>query len=309
MNDHSVNLSVSVVIPTFNGRHLLEANLPAVIDAAPVSEVVVVDDASTDKTVEWLAEHYPNIKVVKHLKNLRFAMACNSGVNAARGEIVVLLNNDVKPQADFLPPLLEAFQDPSVFAVGCKERDFLSGQPQDQGRGCGAFKRGFMVHWRCEDQTKSTSLWAFGGSSAFRISMWQELGGMDPLFAPAYEEDRDICYRALKRGWQVRFAPLSVVEHQHETTNRQVLGDQAIQIASFKNQFLLVWKNMTDPSYRLQHILWLPYHLLVTTIRSKGAFLTGFAQALGQSPQVRQKRDAEKPYVKVSDKAIFRTLE
>jgi GT2 family glycosyltransferase len=299
-------LSISVVIPTYNGRKLLEKNLPSVLMATPKAEIIVVDDASSDGTIPWLQSTYPLIKIARQEVNQRFAAACNLGVKQATGEIILLLNNDVQPQADFLSYLMEPFQDDRVFAVGCKEKESESPDAAVQGRAGGNFKRGLLVHWPCKDQDGDLTLWAFGGSAAFRTKMWRQLGGMDTLFTPAYEEDRDISYRALKRGWQIKFASKSVVYHHHESTNSTALGKKNMQIASYKNQLLMVWKNITCPSYVLQHLLWLPYHLIFTTIRSKGDFWLGFTWALRLLPQVLQKRAIEQEEAKVSDKEILK---
>jgi len=291
-------IKASIVIPNYNGRELLEKNLPAVIKACqewaksgpPAGEasweIIVVDDASTDETVAFLKEEFPQVKIVVHNKNQRFAAACNSGVKAAKGEIAVLLNNDVSPEPKFLRPLLKNFSDPKVFAVGCKERDFKEGKIVWSGRGLMSFKRGLMVHWRAKDQTQKTTGWVAAGSGAYDRKKWQEIGGMDTLFRPAYEEDRDISYRALKHGWKILFEPKSVVDHHHETTNIETFGLRKIKIASFKNQFLFVWKNITDWQHLLSHLTWLPYHLTFTCWRSRGLLSIGFFWALIQLPEV-----------------------
>jgi O-antigen biosynthesis protein len=297
--------STSVVIPTYNGRLLLEQNLPAIVTAAMGAEIIVVDDASTDQTSEWLADHYPEIKVVKYKVNRRFAAACNGGVAAAKGQIVILLNNDVCPKPDFLELLLAPFSDPQVFAVGSKEIDEVGGQIIEQGRTAGTFDRGLIIHWRAKNQLKRETLWVMGGSGAFRKSMWQELKGMDELFAPAYEEDRDISYRALKRGWKLVFEPLSIVYHHHESTNQAALGKLPMKISSYKNQLLFIWKNITQTELWHQHLIWLPYHLLITTIKSKGLFLLGFIWALWFTPRVIHLRTIERMESTVEDQAIL----
>lgn len=210
---HSKPLSVSFIIPNYNGSQLLEANLPAVIKAAQKAEIIVVDDASTDNSIKLVTTKFPHVKVIPLKKNHRFAIACNTGVMQASGDIIVLLNTDVVPELNFLKPLLAPFKDPNVFAVGCAE---INTGHRLSGRACGFFHRGFLIHQKCANQPLSHTLWASGGSAAFRQSMWQELGGFDPLFSPAYQEDRDICYRALKRGWQIMFAPQSRVHHHHK---------------------------------------------------------------------------------------------
>jgi len=291
---NSNNTSVSIIIPNYNGQKLLARYLPKVIEAAKGHEVIVVDDASPNNDVEYLHKNFPKVKVVALKTNHRFAAACNAGVAEASGEIIVLLNSDVEPTLDFLVPLIKPFNDKKVFAVGCAEINPFEGKTKVNGRAGGAYKRGLIVHWRCEDQTKTSTLWVSGGSGAFRKSIWQELGGMDALFKPAYEEDRDICYRAMKRGYHVLFCPESLVYHNHETTNKVALGVDQMKVASFKNHLLLVWKNITDPWLLAQHLLWLPYHLLLTTIRSRGYFLLGFKAAIKQLPEVLDKRRREK---------------
>jgi GT2 family glycosyltransferase len=113
---------------------------------------------------------------------------------------------------------------------------------------------------------------------------------MDRLFRPAYEEDRDLSYRARKSGWQVLFEPKSLVHHHHETTNIRALGAMKIKVVSFKNQFLFVWKNITDSGYLLKHLFWCPYHLTVTNFRSGGLLFLGFLMALRQLPETLQSR-------------------
>ncbi len=94
-------MKISVVIPNYNGQKLLAKNLSKVIAVCKNCETIVVDDASTDDSVQFLQIKFPKVKIVKHKKNKRFAVACNSGVKAAQGEIVILLNSDVVPEKDF----------------------------------------------------------------------------------------------------------------------------------------------------------------------------------------------------------------
>jgi GT2 family glycosyltransferase len=304
----SPNLSVSVIIPNYNGAALLKKNMPQIIKASKGAQIIVVDDASTDASVSLLETHFPEVKVIKLPHNLRFAQACNKGVDHATGDIIILLNTDVSPTESYLSPLLQPFNDPTVFAVGCAEINRKKSNLVS-GRSCAQFKRGFLVHRRCKDQSAQNTLWVSGGSGAFRKSMWQQLAGMDPLFFPAYEEDRDLSYRALKRGWKVLFAPQSVVYHEHEVTNKTVFGTLSMQRASYKNNLIFTWKNLTQSSYFYRHLCWLPYHVVVTTIRSKGQFIFGFFWALLYLPQIANKRKLEIIKAKVSDEKIINNHE
>ena len=283
-------IKVSIVIPNWNGKRLLEKNLPKVLKACQKWaktgwEIIVVDDASTDDSVEFLKKNYSQVKIVVHQKNQRFAAACNTGVKAAKGKVVVLLNNDVVPELDFLKPLLARFVDSQVFAVGCKEKDISNGKTIYSGRGLGEFKRGFLVHWRAKNQNKTDTLWATAGSMAVDRKRWLKLGGMDTLFRPAYWEDIDLSWRARKKGWKIIFEPKSVVHHHHETTNIAVFGKKQMKIFAYKNQFLFVWKN-GDSRMLLEHLFWLPYHLLKAIFAGDFLFWLGFFKALTQFPEV-----------------------
>jgi GT2 family glycosyltransferase len=278
---------VSIVIPNYNGKKLLEKNLPKVIVVAVGAEIIVVDDASTDDSVAFLksANWRKKVKIVVHQKNLRFSAACNSGVKKARGEIVILLNNDVVPKKGFLKPLLANFKKKNVFSVGCKEIETKNGKKIISGRNGAEFKRGFLVHWRSGDQNKKDTFWTFGGSMAVNRKKYLEIGGMDTIYKPAYWEDIDLCFRARKKGWKILFEPKAIVYHQHETTNIKELGKVKMEIAAYKNQILFVWKNIRKRQLA-QHFLWLPYHLIFTTIRSRGLFFLGFLWALVQLREI-----------------------
>lgn len=299
-------MTVSIVIPTYNGKRLLEKNLPAVLAATGQSEVIVVDDASEDGTYEWIKKNYPQIKTIRNENNLRFGESCNRGVKKVRGKIVVLLNSDVAPQKDFLRPITDDFKDKNMFAVGCKEINVEEGRQIAGGRGVSAFKRGLMIHWRPENQESKQTMWLSGGSMAVKKELWLRLGGFDNLFRPAYEEDRDICWQALKAGYRLVFEPKSIVNHIHETTNKFVFGKRRIQFYSMKNQLLFIWKNISSPKLIFQHILWLPYHLIITSIRTKGMFLVAFAIALCQLPKALVSRSRASKLWRKSDEEVLR---
>lgn len=269
-------MTTSIIIPNYNGRKLLEKNLPEVIKSAPESEIIIVDDASTDDSVAFLSKNFPQVKIIEQKQNKRFAAACNAGAKAATGEIIVLLNSDVIPDKDFLSPLINHFRDEKVFSVSSKEID---SKGNVSGRTEGEFRRGFLVHWRPEDQQSLTTLWNIGGSVAIDKQKFLQLGGFDEIYSPAYWEDIDLCWRAKKKGWKVFFEKKSIIHHNHETTNQTVFGTKKLEIMSFRNSILFVWKNYKGMQL-LQHFLWLPYHLIFTSYRSNGAFLVGFVQAV-----------------------------
>jgi GT2 family glycosyltransferase len=228
---------VSVVIANWNGKHLLERFLPSVLAALREGdEVIVVDNGSRDGSVTFLCEHFPSVRLVCLPKNYGFSVANNLGVLVARNDIVVLLNNDMQPQADFLAPLLEHFDDPRVFAVGCKLLH-PDGGCVDANRTRIVLLQGmvfFTGEWDAERlnhcQTPEEQALVQGGGAAFDRRKFLALGGFDPIFSPAHAEDFDLCLRALLRGWRIVYEPRSLVWHLGRQTTRRGRAEQFLRL-------------------------------------------------------------------------------
>lgn len=296
--------TVSVVIPNWNGVYLMEKHLRGVIDAAPNAEVIIADDMSEDGSVSYVRKHFPQVIVVEGTKREGFAANVNRGVNRATGDIVILLNTDVEPEKDFLQPLLRHFDDPQVFAVGCLEKSRENGKTILRGRGLAHWYRGFYVHSRGE-VNKTDTAWVSGGSGAFRRSMWNTLGGMDTLFNPFYWEDIDISYRARKAGWKILFEPKSIVGHYHEEGKiKREFTATDVQRISYRNQFIFIWKNLTEPSIMLAHVCWTPVRLVQAFIRKDFLMIQGYASAVIRYPLIFSRRRIQSKLWKVSDKKL-----
>src|SRR4051794_19685957 len=141
---------VSIVIPTYNGWHLLERTLPSALDQAfGEVEVIVVDDGSQDDTADHLARAHPEVTVVALPVNRGVAAALNAGIARARGEFVALLNNDVELEADWLSEMVNALASrPDAAWAACKllsfsARDRLDGAGDVMYVSGGASRRGF----------------------------------------------------------------------------------------------------------------------------------------------------------------------
>jgi GT2 family glycosyltransferase len=275
--------SVSVIIPTFNGRHLLEKHLSAVCEMIRTGdELLIVDDHSTDDTVAYLKQKYaleekkPRffqattsyrsktfiVTLVLTHKNLRFAGAANTGATLAQHAFIFLLNNDVSPQKDVLNYLLPYFEDKTMFAVGCKEYE-SSDTGQVSGRNELWFERGMFMHSRAKSMKSGPTAWVSGGSGMFDREKWILLGGFDVRFYPAYWEDIDLSLRAKKRGWKVMFEENAIVFHKHESTHQTVFGQQQINAISLTNSIKFTLKHATTTQLA-QFVLWRPYWFLKT---------------------------------------------
>ena len=276
--------SVSVVIPNWNGRKLLEKHLPTVIGATQGAEIIVVDDYSDDDSVEFLKDTYPTIIVLKTPCHRGFSSTVNVGFKGAQGEIVILLNTDVAPEKNFLLPLLKHFTNERMFAVGCMDKSIEDGKEVLRGRGVAQWKKGFYIHNRGEVD-KSSSAWVSGG--AYRRAIWLKLGGMDDLFNPFYWEDIDLSYRARKAGYEITFEPKSTVYHYHEMgAIKSSISPFIVKTFAYRNQFIFIWKNLTDLKIWIEHIIYTPIRLSQALISGDNAMLIGYAKALPKLPDV-----------------------
>ncbi len=299
-------LMAGIIIPNFNGRELLAQNLPQVLKEAKSAglPVFICDDGSCDDSIALVNRHFPSITVFRSLSNQGFSSIINNAILQVKLEIIVLLNSDVRPEENFLSPLLKHFSDPYVFAVGCMDKSREKNNVILRGRGIGTFSRGLFIHRRGEIHRTNT-LWVSGGSGAFRRSMWLELGGFDRIFSPFYYEDIDLSYRAQKLGYKVLFEPQSVVIHEHRKGSiNKFYTRKFIKIISYRNQFTFIWKNVTSRKIILEHFLWLPYHFLKAGLRFDSAFFQGFIQAFFQILIVLKKRNNLSHKWKKSDQDI-----
>src|SRR4051812_39538522 len=138
--------NASIVIPSWNGKDLLEKFLPSVVAATSEDdEIIVVDNASSDGTAEFLRRNFPRVRVIRAERNLGFGGGSNLGIQSARHRIAVLLNNDMRVKPEFLKPLLDGFTDPKVFAVTCQIFfSDVSRRREETGLTAGAFDKGFI---------------------------------------------------------------------------------------------------------------------------------------------------------------------
>ncbi len=277
-------MDVSVIITCWNGRELLKKNLPAVVLASrnpenKIKEIIVVDDYSSDGSVEFLEENFPTVKVIRHERNYGYSVTANTGVSQAENDLVAILNTDVVPAKNFLKAVLPHFRDEKVFAVSFNEGKY--------GPGRLVWKKGF---WEMEATkpapTVSLGSWASGGSAVFRKSIWQKLGGMDRLFLPFYYEDVDLGLRAARAGFKCLWEPGAEVIHQHEATiNSESFSPNYINRIKQRNHLLLTWRNLGNPERFFSHL----FYLFLRCLSHPGYFKIVFSAAFrkeADSPKI-----------------------
>jgi O-antigen biosynthesis protein len=315
-NRRPSNASASVVIPNWNGRDLLEKYLPSVIEALaghPDNEVIVVDNGSDDGSAAFLRERFPSVRVLALDRNLGFGGGSNEGFRAAKNDIVVLLNSDMRVQPDFLAPLLKAFTDETIFSVACQI--FFSDPKrirEETGLTQSWWENGALRVRHREDaaiQDLYPCAYGGGGSCALDRHKFLELGGFDELLRPFYLEDTDLGYLAWKRGWKVLYQPRSVVFHEHRGTIGKRFSAAQIDRVLKKNFVLFCWKNIHEWRRLASHFFFAYAGAVVTVLFGDSPERTTFAglwQAFRQLPGALSSRAKARAWAAITDTETFR---
>jgi GT2 family glycosyltransferase len=240
--------TVSIILVNWNGQHLLGPCLDALQRQTYRDfEIILVDNASSDGSPEWVAEHYPAVRIVRNEDNLGFAAGNNRGFEAARGEFLVLVNNDTEAEPGFLEALVEAArQDKRVGAV--------AGVLVFAHRPEVVASAGMRVGWdgvvldasvgRPRTELPSAPVEVFGasgGAALYRRRMLEETGPFAPEFF-FYLEDADLAWRARLAGWRCLLAPQAVVRHVYSATAGQGSPFKSFHLA--RNRWLVLYLNL-----------------------------------------------------------------
>jgi GT2 family glycosyltransferase len=307
----------TIIIVNWDGKHLLAECLPAVLEAVRHEggnhDILVVDNGSTDGSVDFIQQNFPSVRVLPLERNHGFIGGNNRGIAAVQTDTVVLLNNDMVVDRGFLSPLLDGFRDASVFAV--TSQIFFADpdrRREETGKTRARFEDGSFYLWhddiRPEDErrTQIPVFWAGGGSCAIDRKKYLAIGGFDSLYHPFYVEDTDLSYQAWKRGWKCLLAPASRVIHKHRSTSKAKFGQDFIENTIRKNHYLFIWKNVTDISMLIDHIFNLP-RIHARTIRSHAPEfeISAFFRALRQLPEALGKRFRSAAQTVVSDRDVL----
>lgn len=221
-------MNISVVIPVWNGRAYLSSCLEALLaqartSEATLSQIVAVDDASSDGAAEQMAADYPQVQLIRNRHNLGFAGSCNRGIRAATSDLVVLLNQDTQVQPGWLDSLAAAFQDPEVGIAGCKIF-YPNGERLQHAGGWIEWPLGLAHHFGQGEagsqagDTARTVPFVTGAAMAIRPTLFTQIGLLDDEFRPGYFEDADFCLRAAEAGYRVWYTPDAQVIHAESTT-------------------------------------------------------------------------------------------
>lgn len=236
---------VSVVIPTMRGCSWLPACIAALrAQTFRDFEIIVVDNASSDGSAEWLAAQ-PDVRVIRNESNLGFAAACNQGIRAGNAPFVALLNDDAQPEPQWLAALVHAIQHPqaliptfqSLHLGACASLMLFADRP-DVVQSAGIAIDRAAIAWdrlrghpadSAEANQPREVFGASGGACLYRRAMLDEVGLFDERFF-AYLEDVDLAWRAQRAGWRCLYVPQARVLHRTSATSGEG--------SAFKNRLL-----------------------------------------------------------------------
>lgn len=302
---------VSIVIPNFNGERIIGPSLSAVLRAAESypgdCEVILVDDASTDSSVEIVSVLDSDIVLVRHSVNQGFSEAARSGVKAASHEKVILLNSDVHPDQQFIAPLVSALDDESIFAVSPLVTD-AEGNPMFVSWTRYRIARGKLKarSWKLEDVEARRAqgrplrgLYASGGSVAFRRERFLELGGFLDIYKPFYSEDLDLCTRAWMRGWKTLFVPESRVMHHSTGTIKRFFPARTVRTTRIRNRLIFLSLYASPHKLFLSYLPWNLLRALTRLLRLDSTMLEAFLQLMWMTRTVvalRTRITTEQPF-------------
>ncbi|MFA5337298.1 MAG: glycosyltransferase family 2 protein [Candidatus Omnitrophota bacterium] len=309
-------MKINIIILNYNGKELLEECLPGVLDAVKVSEyecvVSVLDNQSTDGSVIFLRQMFPSVKIYIAKVNKVYC-SYNSILSEIGEELVVLLNNDMKVEKDFLTPLVEVFRgNENVFAVGPKCLDFS--KTRYEGTMAKPFFRlgvlsaipRYRGYEKYVDRQGLTVQIAFGLFDRRKLLL---LGGFDELYLPGIMEDMDICYRAYKYGFRCYYQPKSVVYHKGQVSFKKVYTTRYRLAIAHRNSFLFMWKNITDPVILVTHILLIPIKLFFSLMRLKIETSLGLFLAIKKLKYALMRRKEAKKFFNKTDRQVLKDIE
>jgi GT2 family glycosyltransferase len=304
---------VSVIIPNWNGAHHLPTCLDALLRQTYTDfETILVDNGSSDDSLELLARDYPEIELIALPTNRGYAGGCKAGIEAASGEVLVLLNNDTEVAPTWLEALIEALDQhpeagmatPKVLLWDDRTRlhttgDYVRTNGIPDSRGV----------WEKDEGQYDDQTFVFGASGvapAYRRTMLEEIGLLDADYQ-SYCEDVDLSWRAQLAGYRCIYAPEAVLYHKVSATGKGTL--RSFYVA--RNTIWMLAKNLPASLWRRhrREILAAQWQRFVAalrawrgkearaTIRGQLAGLLGLPQALRKRSAIQAQRRADDSYL------------
>jgi GT2 family glycosyltransferase len=286
--------TVSIVIPNYNGRALLEQYLPytftAITNAAVDFEVIVIDDCSTDDSVEYLQRNYPQVKLLLNQQNRGFSYTCNKGIAAAGMELILLLNSDVKLSPTYFEPLWPYFEKADTFGVMGRITNLNDPHIQDAAR---MPKDNFLklktaYFYYSENNNKSLTLYLSGANALIDAGKLKALGGFNLLFSPFYCEDFELSLRAWRLNWACYYEHHAVCGHELSASTKNYKTARWVKMIYFRNRYYLHALHLSGITRFLWFLQITLLDLPIKVLSGKTWLLTSYVQFIKHRKEIKQ---------------------
>jgi GT2 family glycosyltransferase len=293
------SVPLSIVIVSWNGIRQLPACLAALLpQLPPAAEVILVDNGSTDGTPVWAQANHPQLRVIALPENLGFAGGVNVGLRAARGDLLLLINDDAFVEPGFIAALLDVMlRRPDVGAAGAVL--LFAHRPELVASAGIQVRRDWLALdlWAGQRASELPTdpqpiMGASGGAALYRRALLEDIGLMAPNFFN-YLEDVDLAWRALLRGWQTVVVPQARARHVYSATAGQ--GSPFKQRLLGRNRLRMIVRCLPDDLAMRCLPAILAYDLLAiayAALTRRPAIGRGRLAALRDLPQLLHERRA-----------------
>jgi len=246
---------IAVVILNWNGREFLRKFLPNVIaNSQDVAEVIVADNASTDSSIEFLQDNFPEIRIITNRTNGGFARGYNEALAEVDADYFVLLNSDIEVTPNWIEPVIKLMEsDKTIAACQPKLRSFNEREKFEYAGAAGGFideygypfcRGRIFQHLETDNGQYNDAIeifWATGACMFVRADLYKQFGGLDEDFF-AHMEEIDFCWRLKNGGYKIMFCPDSVVYHVGGGTLPKKSAQKTY--LNFRNNLSLLYKNL-----------------------------------------------------------------
>ncbi len=292
------------MIPNYNGRHLLEENLPHLYSCLSGEqidhEIIIADDNSEDDSIPFLKKNFHNVIIVKGDTNLGFSGNINRGIKIASKSLVFLLNTDVKITEEYFRSYLKFFDKEDTFGVSGKVLS-PTGEIQDTAKYPEIFRlkiKGTINYEvsSCDESYLIPSFFLSGGSSLIDKNKLQELGGFDEIYNPYYGEDIDLSIRAWRSGYKCYYNPEATCYHNASSTISQEKRTN-VKVITRRNRFILHHIHLNTERLALWILAnWVK--LILRALIGDKKFTKSFIEYLKLLPEIKKRRLDEKLFHK-----------
>ncbi|TLV00133.1 glycosyltransferase family 2 protein [Dyadobacter luticola] len=246
--------SVAIVILNYNGRHYLEKFLPNIVRYSDGHDIWIADNASSDQSLVWLQQHYPDLHILEIAENKGYAGGYNEALRQINSDYYILLNSDIEVTENWVAPVI-SFMDSDEKIAACQPKILAYDLPthfEYAGAAGGymdylgyPFCRGRIFDTREEDQAQYDDekdvFWATGACLFVRASAFHKASGFDESFF-AHMEEIDLCWRLLNLKYRITYCGKSVVYHVgggtlHKSNPRKTF-------LNYRNNLIMLFKNL-----------------------------------------------------------------